>query len=525
MRVSRVAEMRAMDRTAVEVYGIAPELLMENAGHALYFVILTEFGIKGRNFVVFCGLGNNGGDGLVVARKIHSSGGLVRVFMLGDPDKLHGAARTNYGIVCKLPLQLHRIEDADPARVAVAQCDAIVDAMLGTGITREVAGVYRQVVELINASGKMVFSVDIPSGVHGDTGQVMGAAVRADATATFGLPKLGSLLPPGSELCGKLFVSHISFPPELYETDALKVKISDASTRLPAQGGAGGQSGAALFIVGAVQERSGPYLAPRAFRNAGGARALLCAPDSHPTPAGVADDAILRYALAQGKSFGRIEKERSALLGLVQQSEIVVLGPGWPRTDEARRQLGAWVVEMDRPLLLSGEALASLAADAHVLQRRTGGTIFALRAAQLATIAQVSFAQTEANKVDILQRAAADLNAIVILTLQDGRALIGYPDGRVLINLSGQPGLDPESSDDILAGTIAAMSGMGLPLDEAVAMGVFVHGLAADLAADSVQGKELDSAEVLDHLPVAARLGGEGLSETLKQRYAGPRIV
>ncbi|MBE9471068.1 MAG: NAD(P)H-hydrate epimerase, partial [Chloroflexi bacterium] len=223
MKVSRVSEMRALDRTAIEEFGIVAELLMENAGQAVYFVLLKEFGIKGKNFVIFCGLGNNGGDGFVVARKIHSSGGAVKVFVLGDPGRFKGAAKINLDIVSRLPIEVRRIESIEVIKTEVAHCDGIVDAILGTGLTRDVAGLYRDVIELINESGKTVFSVDIPSGVHGDTGKVMGVAVKADYTITFGLPKIGNVLFPGYGLCGKLYVSHISFPPSIYNADTLKV--------------------------------------------------------------------------------------------------------------------------------------------------------------------------------------------------------------------------------------------------------------------------------------------------------------
>ena len=199
MKVSRVSEMRALDRTAIEEFGIASELLMENAGHAVYSV-LSEFGIPGRTFLVFCGLGNNGGDGLVVARKVHSNGGAVMVFILGDPGRFKGAARMNFYDSMLLLISQRPNESIEMIEPDVAHCDAIVDAILGTGITREVEGLYRDVIECINQSGKTIFSVDIPSGVHGNTGKVMGTAVRADYTVTFGLPKLGNMLFPGYDL-------------------------------------------------------------------------------------------------------------------------------------------------------------------------------------------------------------------------------------------------------------------------------------------------------------------------------------
>ena len=222
-----------MDRTAIETYGIKEELLMENAGDAVYFVILTKFGIKKKRFVVFCGLGNNGGDGFVIARKLHSSGGLVKVFILGDQQKYRGAAKLNLDILKRLPVEIREVQDESSVRTETAHCDGIVDAILGTGLEREVRGFYRDIIHGINESGKTVFSADIPSGVSGNTGEVMGISVKAHYTVTFGLPKLGNLMFPGYGLGGELYVTHISFPPELYDSKDLKVAVTPQITLPP----------------------------------------------------------------------------------------------------------------------------------------------------------------------------------------------------------------------------------------------------------------------------------------------------
>jgi len=136
MKISTVSEMRELDRTAIEKFGIPEELLMENAGIASYTVLNREIGVKGKTFAVFCGIGNNGGDGLVIARKIHSDGGTVKVFILGDPDKYRGAAKLNSDIVFRLPVTVRQIASAESLKADIADCDAVVDAIFGTGLTR-----------------------------------------------------------------------------------------------------------------------------------------------------------------------------------------------------------------------------------------------------------------------------------------------------------------------------------------------------------------------------------------------------
>jgi NAD(P)H-hydrate epimerase len=319
MKVSRVSEMRALDRTAIEKYGIAADLLMENAGHAVYYVILQEFGVDGRRFVVFAGLGNNGGDGFVIGRKIHSSGGVVKIFVLGDPGRLKGATKTNFEIVDRLPIEVRQIKSVDAVRTEVAHCDCIVDAILGTGLTRNVTGLHSDVVGLINESGKTVFSVDIPSGVHGDTGQVMGTAVRADYTVTFGLPKIGNMLFPGHDLGGKLYVSHISFPPAIYEADTLKVAV-DHSLRLPPRdkNAHKGDLGKMLFIAGAPSYYGAPYFAALSSLKAGGGYSRLAAPKS-----------IVPFIASKGSE-----------IVFVPQAETV---PACPRRKSPNNWPGSWL--------------------------------------------------------------------------------------------------------------------------------------------------------------------------------------
>ena len=255
MKVARIREIRELDRKAVEIYGIDEEILMENAGIAVHLLMRDEFGCKNKNFLVVCGTGNNGGDGMVVARRLLSDGAFVKVLVVGDERRFKGAAKTNFERVKRLGVDLRILRsegDLDSLSELLRWADVVVDALFGVGLSREVTGIHRKVIERINSSKKPVVSVDIPSGVDGDTGRVMGVAVKARATVSFGLPKVGNLLYPGYELCGKLYVSHISYPPELYESDLLKIGINEPISLPPRKrDGHKGTFGKALFVAGA----------------------------------------------------------------------------------------------------------------------------------------------------------------------------------------------------------------------------------------------------------------------------------
>jgi NAD(P)H-hydrate epimerase len=524
MKVSRVSEMRALDKTAIEKYGIAAELLMENAGHAVYSVLLHELGIKGKRFLLFCGIGNNGGDGFVVARKIHSNGGVVKVYILGDPGKFKGAAKINLDIVSRLPIEVQQLECIEAIQTDITQCDAIVDAIFGTGLTRNVEGLYRDVIELINHSGKMVFSVDIPSGIHGDTGQVMGTAVKADHTVTFGLPKIGNLLFPGYDLCGKLHVSHISFPPSISEGDSLKVEINH-SPELPPRDKDGhkGDFGQVLFIGGTASYFGAPYFAASSFLKAGGGYSRLAAPQSVTALIATKGSEIVFVPQKETPSGSIALENKDALLELSEGMDMVVLGPGLSLVEETQQLARELAKEINRPLLIDGDGITALCKDLQIAERRKGVTILTPHLGEMSRITNKPVREINVNKIDVLQHTARELNAILVL--KGAHSLIGYPDERVFINISGNSGMVTAGSGDVLTGTIAAMFGLGLSIEHAVRKGVFIHGLSGDLAAEDIGEDGLTAQDVLDCLPLAMRMEREGLNKAFRDRYAGAHVV
>lgn len=524
MRVASVKQMRAMDRRAMDEFGIRDELLMENAALAAFHVFAERFGVRDRRVAVLCGAGNNGGDGLVMARKILSNGGRPVVLALGDPQKYRGAAALNWEIIRRLPLLVQKIQQPEEAASLLEACDVIVDAIFGTGLAREVTGRYRQIIAAVNRSGRRVFSVDIPSGINGDTGQVMGTAVRADVTVTFGLPKIGNLLYPGYAHCGDLYVTHISFPPVMTGDASLKIRISPPVALPPRDpGGHKGSFGKALFIAGAAAYLGAPYFAAMSFLKAGGGYARLATPSS-----------VAPHIAARGSEIVMVPQKETAggsisaenydpLLELAGQMDMVVMGPGLsldPETVELTRRLAAGI---DKPLIVDGDGLTALSADPQILAKRRGGTVLTPHLGEMARLAATDIGDVDGDKIGSLQAQAQRLGAIVVL--KGAHSLIGYPDGRVLINTSGNSGMASAGSGDVLCGTIAAMFGLGLPLEQAVAKGVFMHGLAGDLAAAEAGQDGLTAGDILAHLPAAVHLDRRGLPDDLRRRYAGVQLV
>lgn len=508
MKISNVSEMRELDRTAIEKFGIADELLMENAGLAAYGVLDKEFGVRDKRFLVFCGGGNNGGDGFVIARKIHSNGGNVKVFIIGNPGKFKGAAKLNLEIASRLPIKIEQIDSAESVKTDMGHCDAIVDAIFGTGLTRDVGGVYRDVIERINRSGKRILSVDIPSGISGDTGQIKGIAVKADWTVTFGLPKIGNMLFPGYERCGKLYVTHISFPPAMYES--LKTEIN-VTKPLPPRDKEGhkGAFGQALFIAGARSYFGAPYFAALSFLKAGGGYSRLASPESV-TPFIANKGSEIVFLPQKETASGSLSLEnKPALLELSEKTDMVVLGPGLSLEKETQELVKALATDISKPLLIDGDGITAMCENLEIIKTRNAETILTPHMGEMARITNMSISEINADKTGILRLCAKELNAIIVL--KGAHSLIGYPDGSIFINMSGNSGMGTAGSGDVLAGTIAGMFGLGLSVQDAVKKGVFIHGLSGDLAARDKGEDGLTAQDILDYLPLAVKADREGL--------------
>ncbi len=521
MKISTVSEMHNLDRNAMERYAIPGIILMENAGEAAYYVILKEFGVKNRRFVVFCGSGHNGGDGLVVARKIHSTGGFVTVVCLSSPEKFDDTVKFHYEMVRRagIPFTVLKNDNLYEAEQAIEEADAIVDAILGTGIKRDVEGRYRDVIEMINESEKVVFSIDIPSGVNGNTGEIMGAAVFADYTITYGLPKVGNILYPGFDLCGKLYVTHISFPPQNYNTPDIKMEtvrflpvgVRESDTHK-------GYYGRVLFISGASSYYGAPYFSAMSFLRAGGGLAYLATPELV-APFIAAKGSEIVFVPLKETSWGSISLENlDFLVEFSKKVDMVVLGAGVSLNEETQELIRRIVPLVEVPLLIDGDGLTAIARDPEILKKRKDPTILTPHAGEMSRLTGLETREILKNRVEVLREFSTKYGVITVL--KGAHSLTGYPDGNVVVNLSGNPGMATAGSGDVLTGTIAAMyTAHGFSIEDAVSMGVFFHGLAGDIAAAEIGEDGMVAGDILRFLPEALKFYIENYEEIVETNY------
>jgi NAD(P)H-hydrate epimerase len=417
-----------------------------------------------------------------------------------------------------MPIEISKVSSIESIKSAVLHSDAIVDAIFGTGLDREVGGIYKDVIQLINESKKAVFSVDIPSGINGDSGEVMGIAVKADYTITFGLPKIGNMLYPGYDHCGKLYVAHISFPPSLYNTDSIKVAINNP-IELPKRekNAHKGDFGEVLFIAGASGYFGAPYFSALSFLKAGGGYSRLATPISVSPFLATRGSEIVFVPQKETPSGSIALENKGELLELSDRVDMVVMGPGLSLNEETQELVRELAQEINKPLLIDGDGITAISTNMEVIKRRKSETILTPHLGEMSRITKMEISEINRNKIEVLQRTAKELNAMIVL--KGAHSLIGYPDGKGYINLSGNPGMATAGSGDVLTGTIAAMFGLGLPLGDAVRMGVFIHGFAGDLAAADKGEDGITAQDILDYLPVAMKHHRENFAEISENLY------
>lgn len=510
MKISTVEQMRELDRTAVERYGIPDILLMENAGLGVYEAVKREIGVKGRSFALVCGSGNNGGDGFVVARKLLSSGAEVKIIMFGKKESLKESAKVNFEMCGALRVPVDTGRNLTVCEEIIRGSDAVVDGLFGTGLTRKVEGEYAELIGLVNRSGKPVVSIDIPSGIHGDTGEVMGTAVKADITVSFGLPKLGNILYPGFSRCGRLMVSHISFPPEHYNGEQIKTSLN-RPIRLPVRDPRGhkGSFGKVLFIAGAASYYGAPLFSSLAFLKAGGGYSRLAAPRSIIPTLAAAGPEVVYHPMEENAGGSIGESNFSALMDIITSGsgggiDTVVIGPGLSGDGETADLIRKIVEKAEVPVLIDGDGLSAVAGTGRILTGRTAPTILTPHPGEMSRLLDISAADILSKPLHAVREAARMYNAVVVL--KGARSCIGIPDGRVWINYTGNSGMGTAGSGDVLSGTVPAFIGLGLTAEEAVRVGVYVHGLSGDLAAEELGEDGITAEDICEFLPHSVRV-------------------
>jgi hydroxyethylthiazole kinase-like uncharacterized protein yjeF len=538
MRILTASQMREADRLTIERHGIPSLQLMGNAGTGVVIFLQKEFSdLAKRRIIVLCGKGNNGGDGFVVARLLKQLGASPKVFLFASPEEVRGDALLNFERCKHAGEGVTSVTDAahwnEWRRDALADCEIIVDALLGTGLNAPVTGFLAQVISDVNDAvirarrTPTIVAVDMPSGLPSDGGAANGPVIRADFTVTFTAPKLGQLLSADSENVGELIVHNIGTPLSLVEQIGARKPSGDVHEMrwLEAEEFRGlpfhrrpdsnkGLYGHAIIVAGARGKAGAAALSGYgALRSGAGLVTVATSEDALPTVASFRPE-LMTAPLAQTDagtiSLRNFEYNRFA--DLIAQKSVLGIGPGIGMNHETQQFVRRVLLECPLPIVLDADGLNALAAvPADFLEalanRATPALVLTPHPGEMARLLGSTVPAIQQDRLGSAQRAAAKYKAYVVL--KGFHTIVATPNGDAFINSTGNPGMATAGTGDVLTGIIAGLTAQfGIDRwERVIGLGVYLHGLAGDIAAAKTGEASLIASDLIDALPAAyARL-------------------
>jgi hydroxyethylthiazole kinase-like uncharacterized protein yjeF len=511
MRVLTAAQMKEADRVTIEEIGIPSLVLMENAGRQVVAAIETLHAeLLEQRIAVLCGQGNNGGDGYVVARTLLQRGVDVSVFVIGRIVDVRGDARVNLDILGRLGLTAVEIADSQAWELhssEVRDAALIVDAIFGIGLRAPLSGLMETVAADVNACDVPVVSIDLPSGLSADSPDLIGEAIVADTTVTLAAPKIPLALPPAEERAGVVVVADIGIPtPVLEQLEGPRVELLTRTSmralvppRTP--DGHKGDYGHVLIVAGSQGKTGAAYLSGMgALRSGAGlvtvATPACCLPIVASLAAEYMTEPIAEIA-------GDVDPEAVDFV-LELARDVIALGPGLGTSPGVRHFIKRLVAQATVPLVIDADGLNAFADDPDLLSGRNGPNIILTpHPGEMARLVGKSARDVQANRLGIARDFAVSHQVYVVL--KGHRTLVATPSGSVFINPTGNPGMATGGTGDVLTGVLAAWLAQLLDAEASCRLGVYLHGLAGDLAEAQHGEVGLTATDVAAHLGLAIR--------------------
>jgi len=513
MLLVTATQIQDMDKQAIESFGIPGLVLMENAGRGAVDFLLKKFkDIKTKKIAVIAGRGNNGGDGFVIARYLMERGMVVNTFLLSSKKKVTGDAKINMELAQKLCDRSHtcsiiEIPDADmfkKLKNRIRHHDLFIDAILGTGLNSDVRGFFKDAIELINSSQRPVFSVDIPSGLHSDTGQPLGIAVKADATVTFAFAKTGQVLYPGNKYTGDLKIIDIGIPNFIAQEKNIKLSLVEKNEiaayfkprhfqshkgsygHLLVIAGSTGKTGAASLCANAAM-RSGTGLVTLGVAKSLNKRIepQIIEPMTHPLPE-------KEKGFLSDNCFGEIQT-------LLKGKQALAIGPGLGTRKGTKKLVHKLVEKSNVPLIIDADAINCIAENTNILKKKKASAILTPHPGEMARLCDLTTADIQADRIGIASQFAKTND--VILVLKGAQTIISLPDGRSFICPTGNPGMASGGMGDILTGMIAGFCAQGFSPEKASLAGVYIHGLCADILSKDIGAFGFVATDMIQMIP------------------------
>jgi len=485
MNVLSAFQMREIDNETINSFGIPGILLMENAGLCCFKVIIKEFP-NISNISVICGKGNNGGDGFVLARYLKRYGYNVKVFVLCEEKELKGETLTNYLILKKQykDILYHSTNDF---KEIISSNDLLVDAIFGTGISSGVTGFYSEAIDLINKSSKKVLSVDLPSGINADSGQIMNNAIKADVTVTIGALKNGLLQYPASELSGTVYVADIGFPEKLFTSGLFKNNIASPDQICFWLGKKKKNehkysAGTVLIMSGSEIYTGAPCIAAEAALRAGAGMVYVTVPKNiHGIIASKLNEAVVIPYENQNDLKPFLKKADSFVIGMGLDENLLPIAKNL-------------ILEAEIPIIIDATAI-----NKNILAVcKNKNVIITPHSGEMARILDIKSSEIEAARMDYAINCAEKFGVNVIL--KGSNSIITNPDGKLYFNVTGNQAMASAGMGDALSGIIGALAAKNESLFNVAVLSVFVHGAAGDLAAEK-SSYGITATDLIDNIP------------------------
>jgi hydroxyethylthiazole kinase-like uncharacterized protein yjeF len=512
MKLLTAAQSRELDRLSREKYRIASYSLMTNAGEAVARAMVEKYRARiSEGVLVVAGKGNNGGDGLVTARKLHQDGVKVRAILLAKASTLKGdAARAHVDFIAAGGAVVEVDTDAALEEAMRASAGIIIDGIFGTGLNAEVKGLARAAIEKINRFKAPVIAIDIASGVNSDTGAVMGAAIDASLTVTFGLAKFGHVSYPGAGHCGELKIAEIGFAPQAIDEIAppgLFLEAKDVRTWMTRRtdNSHKGMFGHVMVIAGSRGKAGAALLSSRGALRAGAGLVTAAIPNCVADVVSSGQAELMTEAIADrdGHFDGRAATE--ALSSLIKPMNAIVVGPGIGVSD-GTEDLIAWLideaVQPDRPMLIDADGLNVLAQiGPEKLRNAKGAVVLTPHPGEMSRLLGISTKEVNADRISAAKKLVEMTGAVALL--KGARSVIAAPSGEIYVNSTGNPGMGTPGMGDALSGMTGAFLAQRMDALRALSLGVFLHGHAADRVAMRYGRVGYIVGDLLDELPRA----------------------
>ncbi|MEO8070191.1 MAG: NAD(P)H-hydrate dehydratase [Acidobacteriota bacterium] len=500
-------QMREADRRTSEDVGIPSLVLMENAGRQAVTAIESAFeDLEEMRVAVLCGRGNNGGDGFVIARVLSERDIDVGVFLVGQSADVKGDARTNLTVLRNLGIDVVEVGDASAWELHgtdVLGADLIIDAIFGTGLNGPLTGLVETIVADVNASPRPVVAIDLPSGLSADTPEVVGPSIDATMTVTLGAPKLPLVLSPADARAGNLVIADIGIPKsvvadldppwiEILTRDAMRDLIEPRSSDSHK-----GDYGRVLVVAGSFGKAGAASLTAMAALRSGAGLVTVATPASCVQTIASLGAEYMTLPLEEAPD-GTVAFEALDRL-LTFEADIIAVGPGLGRSPSAMALVHALAERSGVPLVIDADALNAFAGDTDRLMGRDGvDVIITPHPGEMARLTGMTIEEVQAHRLEVARDFAATHRVHVVL--KGHRTIIASPDGRIAINLTGNPGMATAGSGDVLTGIIAAWFGQLLDAEAAMRLSVYLHGLAGDLAEADEGEIALIAGDIINHL-------------------------